>query len=53
MAFIFAVVWLKPLAWKNFSHDKFLLPINILDNCEDCAIIGAGKLLKTYPQIFK
>ncbi len=43
----------KTTGLEKFFHDKFLLPINILDNCEDCAIIGAGKLLKTYPQIFK
>ena len=43
----------KTTGLEKFFHDRFLLPINIIENCDDCAILGAGKLLKTYPQIFK
>lgn len=43
----------KTTGLEKYLHDKFSLPINILDNCEDCAILGAGKLLKNFPQVFK
>lgn len=32
---------------EKYLKDKFSLPINIVENCDDCAIIGAGNLIKS------
>lgn len=35
----------KTTGLEKFLHDKFLVPINVLENCENCAILGAIKFI--------